>query len=147
MADFSFVTARLATGGAISDASDVLALRNAGISHVIDCRFEFDDGPLLASAGLRYLYNPAQDDGQPKSPSWFGTSLSFALPALSQPVTRVYAHCAAGVNRGPSTVLAILLAYGLSLDFAEQLIRSARPQVQLAYKADAVAAVSVLGYA
>lgn len=146
MADFSFVTERLATGAAIGSADDVQQLIAAGITHVVDCRAEFDDGQLLASSGLHYLWNPTQDDGQHKLPEWFGTSLSFALPAIPVAGAKVYAHCAAGVNRGPSTALAILMAYGLSPDLAEQLIRTARPQVGLAYKADAIAAVSALGY-
>ena len=146
MADFSFVTGRLATGAAISSPDDVQALKSAGITHIIDCRAEFDDGQLLASSGLTYLWNGTDDDGQPKPPAWFAASLAFALPSLAQPHVKVYAHCAAGVNRGPSTAYAILRATGLAADTAAQIIRAARPQVGLRYAGDADTAVTALGY-
>lgn len=146
MADFDFVMARLATGAAIGSIEDVRALAGAGITHVIDCIAGSDDTPLLASSGMAYLWNGTEDDGQHKPASWFGTSLAFALPALAQPGTRVYAHCAAGVNRGPSTAYAILRALGLPATTAFGLVKSARPQVQVAYAADADAAVLSLGY-
>jgi protein-tyrosine phosphatase len=146
MADFSFVTRRLATGAAISGPDDVQALLAAGITHCIDCRGEFDDSSLLATSGMGYLWNGTADDGQPKPPAWFAASLAFALPALVIPRAKIYAHCAAGVNRGPSTAYAILRALGLDPAGAEAMIRAARPQVGLAYKNDADAAVTALGY-
>ena len=57
------------------------------------------------------------------------------------------AHCAAGVNRGPSMAAAILMALGVNGPTVWQMIVSARPQVSLAYFDDAVAAVASLGYA
>lgn len=147
MADFNFVTGRVATGAAISDADDVQQLLAAGVTHIIDCRAEFDDGQLLAGSGAHYLFAPQQDDGQhPKPVSWFQAGIEFALPALAQPGTKVYAHCAAGCNRGPSMAAAILMAQGLSEAEAGAMIRSARPQVTLAYIEDATAAVQELGY-
>lgn len=145
MADFTFVTTRLATGAAVSTADDVAQLAAAGITTVIDCRGEFDDAPLLGPA-FAYLWNGVQDDGQPKPADWFGRSLAFALPALAQPHVKVYAHCAAGVNRGPSTAFAIMLATGWLPAQAEAQIRAVRPQVGLAYKNDAVAAIPLLGF-
>ena len=149
MADFSFITARLATGAGIGSADDVTALTAAGITAVIDCRAEFDDGQLLAAVpGMHYLWAPQADDGQhPKPVSWFGAGISFALPLLAQPGQKVYAHCAAGVNRGPSMAAAVLMALGFSEAAAGMMIRAARPQVQLAYIDDAAAAVRALGYA
>jgi hypothetical protein len=88
------VTARLATGAAINDVSDVAALMAAGVSHIIDCRAEFDDGPLLASTGLTYLWNPTDDDGGQKPSSWWLASLQFAQGAYASSwKTCVYAHC------------------------------------------------------
>jgi dual specificity phosphatase 3 len=146
MADFNFVTDRLATGGAVSTPADVQQLIDAGITHVIDCRAEFDDGPLFSKTGVAYLYNGTMDDGQHKDPIWFAKSLVFAMPALAQPKIKVYAHCAAGVNRGPSTCYAILRALGFNPVGAEAIIRAVRPQVGLAYKHDADAAIPILGY-
>ena len=148
MADFTFITTRLATGAAISSPDDVQQLIAAGVTHVVDCRAEFDDGQLLASSGLSYLWNGTQDDGvHPKPPDWFGRSLAFALPAICVTGAKVYAHCAAGVNRGPSTAYAIMRALGWAAAPAEAQIRAARPQVGLAYAADADAAIEALGYA
>jgi hypothetical protein len=147
LADFSFVTLRVATGAAINDASDVNALVSAGITHVIDCRWEFDDVHIFADHPyIVYLYNGVLDDGFSKPDSWFAKSLSFALPALAMPHVKIYAHCAAGVNRGPSTAYAILRAQGFDAITAERQIRIARPQVRLAYKSDADRAVLNLGY-
>jgi hypothetical protein len=146
MADFSFVGARLATGAAVTSADDVAALTAAGISHVIDCRAEFDDAPLLGPA-FAYLWDGTADDGQAKPPEWFGRGLTFGLGALAQPRTRVLCHCAAGVNRGPSMAYCLLRSLGIDPAAAEQMIRLARPQVGLAYIRDADAAVTALGYA
>jgi protein-tyrosine phosphatase len=147
--DFNFVTPRLATGAAISTADDVEAIVAAGITHVIDCRNEFNDGALLAAnPKLVYLYNPTADDGTTKPSDWFNRSLTFALPALAHPKNKVYAHCAAGVNRGPSTAYCIMRALGFSSDGAKDLIHSARPKTieGIRYANDADQAVVVLGY-
>lgn len=146
MADYSFITSRIATGGALNSPADVQDLVAAGITHVLDARAEFDDGPLFAQSGIQYIWNPTQDDGQHKPPEYFATTLSFALPALAQPHTKLDLHCAAGVNRGPSNAICVMLALGWLLDTAEALMRSKRPQVNIAYKLDAQAAVQALGY-
>jgi hypothetical protein len=145
--DYNFVTTRLATGGGIVTDLDVIRLVNDGVTHVIDCCIEFDDAGLLRThPALSYLWNGTADDGQPKSAEWFGKSIAFVLDALSHPKAKVYAHCAAGINRGPSTVYAVLRAFGLATTLAEALIRTARPQVGLRYKDDADKAVVTLGY-
>jgi hypothetical protein len=149
MADFNFVTSRLATGSAINGPADVQALVAAGVTHIIDCRDDFNDAPLLAGApAISYLWNGVPDDGNPAThgDAWFSKSLGFALPALSSPHNKVYCHCAAGVNRGPSTAFAIMLASGFTSSDAESIIRAARPVVGLAYKTEAIASVANLGY-
>jgi hypothetical protein len=148
MADFDFVTPRLATGAAVSSVADVDQLVAAGITVIIDCRGEFDDASLLAThPDLLYIWDGTPDDGQTKPPEWFEKGLKVALPALAQPLEKVYCHCAAGINRGPSMCAAIMMAWGLSPALTEQLIRQARPQVGLRYLPDAIAAVAALGYA
>jgi hypothetical protein len=149
MVDFNFVTTRLATGAAMTGPADVQALAAAGITHIIDCRNDFNDAPLLASdPAISYLWNGVPDDGNPAThgDTWFGKSLGFALPALSRPRTRVYCHCTAGVNRGPSTAFAIMLASGFTPLNAESIIRAARPVVGLAYRTEAIASVTGLSY-
>ena len=141
----NFVTARLATGGALNGTPDVDALAAAGITHVIDCRQEFDDGALLAQR-FHYLYDPTADDGQTKPPAWFQPGIAFALQALSQPANHLYVHCAAGVNRGPSMCYAVMRAFGWSSADALTTIKAARPVAQIRYSGDADAALATLGY-
>lgn len=148
MIDFSFVTSRLATGGGIADAADVQILTVNGVTHVIDCRAEFDDDPLFRELKINYLWNPTADDGQHKDSEWFRKSLDFALPALALPRTKVYAHCAAGINRGPSTAYVIIRAFGLMPLESKSLIIGHRPVTLggIRYANDADAALNVLGY-
>jgi protein-tyrosine phosphatase len=137
MADFDMVTARLATGAAISRPDDVLALAAVGVTHVLDCRDDFDDGPLLSQSGCVYLWNPTPDDGQPKPDLWWRQTLSFAVNAYSRLGTCVYAHCAAGINRGPSAAYAIMRAcWGLPSAASISMIKIARPQALVGYAAD-----------
>lgn len=141
----NFITPRLATGGALTGPGDIDALAAIGITHVIDCRAEFDDGALLAQQ-FHYIYDPTADDGQTKPPTWFQPGIAFALQALCQPGNRVYAHCAAGVNRGPSMCYAVMRALGWAAADAMATIKSARTVAQVRYAGDADNAVASLGY-
>jgi protein-tyrosine phosphatase len=150
VADFDFVTSRLAAGAAITGAADVQALVAAGITHIIDCRDDFNDRALLSSdPALSYLWNGVPDDGDPVThgAEWFGKSLAFALAALASPHNKVYCHCKGGVNRSPSTAFAVMLASGFRPADAENVVRTGRPVAGLGYKAEAIAAVLSLGYA
>ena len=147
--DYNWINSRIATGAAIGSPTDVDDLAGAGVTHIIDCRGELDDAPLLGGhPDMLYLWNGVADDGNPAThgDAWFSKSLAFALPALAQPHTKIYTHCAAGVNRGPSTAFAILYALGFTAGHVEALIRAARPQVGLAYKDEAIASVHNLGF-
>ena len=147
--DFDFVAPRLATGGEVISAGDLDDLVAAGVTHVIDCRDGFTSAHMLADEPqISYLWNGVPDDGDPVTHGdlWFAKSLSFALPALARPQAKVCAICASGVNRGPSTVFAIMLALGFTPAIAEELICAARPVVGLLYKLEAIASVANLGY-
>jgi dual specificity phosphatase 3 len=144
--DFSEITPRIFTGAAITSAADVDALVSAGVTHVVDARSELDDAPLLGTR-TAYLWNPTNDDGQHKPVDYWAKTLTFALPMFSQPRTKIYLHCAAGVNRGPSNALCVMLAVGWDFDAAVALMHAKRPVVNIAYRDDALAAVKALGYA
>jgi len=60
----------------------------------------------------------------------------------------LYCHCAAGINRGPSTAYAILIALGLRHHEARAMIVTHRPQtiVGMRYADDAERAITALGY-
>jgi len=145
----NFVTERLASGGALGTDDqgnlNVAALVVAGITCVIDCQQELDDSPILAKLG-HYVWCPTLDDGATKPPDFFAPGLQLALSVLALPKGRVYTHCAAGVNRGPSMAYACLRALGLPPDEAMRLVKTGRPQAQVHYAADADRAVAALGY-
>ena len=97
--DFSFVTARLATGGGIFTPDDLTKLVEAGVTVIIDCRAEADDSALIAGSPyanrLQYLWNGVNDDGvhdQAKI-DWLKRSLRFAMPLFGSCGAVVYAHC------------------------------------------------------
>jgi protein-tyrosine phosphatase len=147
MTDFAMITDRVATGGALEGPRDVSELLDAGLNVVLDAREDYNDGPLFTSRpGIHYLWNPCLDDGLHKPVLYWWRTLTFVLPLLAQPHTKVYCHCLMGVNRGPSNALCVLVAQGLKPDMARQLIIRARPQAKIRYEVDAVLACEELGY-
>lgn len=154
MVDFNMITSRLATGGALSSPDDVETLVSAGITHVIDCTdsetdANYDDTGLFAGhPAIVCLSNPTPDDGQHKDASWFAQSVWFAISALAVAYTKVYAHCSAGVNRGPSTCFAVMLGLGWDYNTAIDLIHQKRPITQsgIRYATDAANGLTELGY-
>jgi hypothetical protein len=137
MADFSMITARLATGAGVSCAADVDALKTAGITHVIDGRDDLDSAALFAGSGIIYQWNPTEDDGQPRPDSWWRLNLSFAVAAYAVPGACIYAQCYAGVNRGPSAAYCIMRAcWGLPASEAMASIKSSRPVANVRYAED-----------
>lgn len=140
-APFDFVTPRLATGGDCQCLDDVVGVVEAGITHVIDNRIEWDDTELFAThaPGVVYLHNGADDVGDLQPDWWFEDGVSFALDALAaDPEAKVLAHCHMGINRGPSMAYAILLAMGEDPIEAFDLVRAARPIAHMAYAQDAL---------
>lgn len=126
--DYNFVNERIAVGAAISSKADLDELVAAGITHILDMRAEFDDTTLNDPA-VTILWLPQQDDGTMRPPGHYRHGVEFAYMALSQAAHKVYCHCAAGVNRGPTMCYALLRAFGINQQAAIQLIRTARPQV------------------
>jgi protein-tyrosine phosphatase len=75
---------------------------------------------------VKVLFNPTDDDFQPKPPQLFQAGVDFALEALEQPDNKVYIHCAAGVHRAPMMTLAILRVLGWPLQKAKDTILERR---------------------
>lgn len=145
MANFDFVTDRVATGGDLpaGRAAAARALREivaAGITHIVDCRIEWSDEEFVAAFApeIVYLHNPADDRGQRMPGWWFDRGVGFALEALAHPGTKVLAHCHMGINRGPSLAYAILLAQGTDPVDAIAAVRAARPVAHADYAEDAL---------
>lgn len=128
---------RVAVGSGVWTVDDVRLVRDAGITHVLDCRSTAEYARLYRGTAIAYCCAPTDDDGKRKPPAWFGQGVAFALDALSRPDAKLLVHCAAGINRGPSMAYAVLRAMGLGPTEAEGAIRSARPLVSMGYRADA----------
>jgi len=128
----TWVTGRIAVGGGIWTERNMAEVARAGVSHILDMQIEFDDTPLAASHGITVLWNPVDDDFQPKGPEVFQRGVDFALEALDQDGTKLFVHCAAGVHRAPMMTLAILCSLGWKVGEAMQLIEARRPVVDFA---------------
>jgi protein-tyrosine phosphatase len=130
--DLTWLTDRLAVGGGIWTAENMAAVARAGVTHILDMQVEFDDTALAQHHGITVLWNPTDDDFQPKSPEVFKRGVEFAEQALDEGGTKLFVHCAAGVHRAPMMSLAILCSQGWELEDAMRLIAARRPVVDLA---------------
>lgn len=125
--DMTWLTERIAFGGAIWRMDNMAELARIGVTHVINMQAEFDDTPLAAACGIDLLWNATDDDFLPKPPELFSRGVEFATGALREEGSKLYIHCAAGVHRAPMMALALLCAQGTELFDAVQLIENSRP--------------------
>jgi protein-tyrosine phosphatase len=130
--DMTWVTNRIAVGGGIWTDEKMIEVVRAGVTHVIDMQIEFDDTALADPYGVKVLWNPTDDDFQPKPAELFRRGVDFALEALDDAESRVFIHCAAGVHRAPMMALALLRALGFSREDAIDMIQSRRNVVDFA---------------
>jgi protein-tyrosine phosphatase len=124
--DISWITDQIALGGGIWNEANMMEVARLGITHILNMQVEFDDRTLAEAYGVEVLWNPLDDDFQPKPPEVFQRGVSFATDALKDPATRLYIHCAAGVHRAPMMTLAILCSQGWSLSDAKRHIQEKR---------------------
>ena len=130
--DITWITDRIAVGGGIWNAENMVAVSRAGITHIIDMQIEFDDTPLAGAHGIAVCWNPVDDDFEPKPAEVFARGVEFALGALEEDEAKVFVHCAAGVHRAPMMTLALLAVMGWSLEDAMELIEGKRPVADFA---------------
>jgi len=130
--DLTWVTEQIAVGGGIWNEKNMINVVGSGITHIIDMQIEFDDTRLAEPYGVRVLWNPTDDDFQPKPPELFQRGVDFALEALEDPEAKLFIHCAAGVHRAPMMALAVLRAQGWSLLDAVKEIEDKRDVVDFA---------------
>ena len=130
--DMTWVTGRIAVGGGIWTAENMAAVARAEVTHVIDMQIEFDDTKLAEPHGIEVLWNPIDDDFQPKPPEVFQRGVDFATEALDREKSKLFIHCAAGVHRAPMMALAVLCSLGWTPDAARILIEKRRPVVDFA---------------
>ena len=124
--DITWLTDRIAVGGGIWNAENMAKVAEAGITHIIDMQIEFDDTPLAAACGIEVLWNPTDDDFEPKPAELFECGVKFGQAAL-EAEGKLFIHCAAGVHRAPMMASALLSVMGWELRDAMQLIEARRP--------------------
>jgi len=130
--DITWLTDRIAVGGGIWNADNMAKVAREGITHIIDMQIEFDDTALGLAHGIEVLWNPTDDDFEPKPAELFRRGVDFAQAALDGTDAKLFIHCAAGVHRAPMMALAILGSMGWDLEDAKQLIEGRRPVTDFA---------------
>ena len=135
--DITWITEQIGVGGGIWNADNMLKVEAEGITHIIDMQIEFDDRDLVPphdpdGPDIQVLWNPTDDDFQPKSAELLRNGVEFAEKALKDPGAKVFIHCAAGVHRAPMMALAVLGSMGWSLEDAMELIEGRRPVADFA---------------
>jgi len=130
--DMTWVTGRIAVGGGIWNAENMAEVARAGVTHIIDMQQEFDDTPLAEPHGIEVLWNPTDDDFQPKPAALFQRGVDFAKRILDEPGTKLFVHCAAGIHRAPTMTLAILSSLSWTMQDAMLLIERKREMADFA---------------
>ena len=130
--DMTWVTDRIAVGGGIWNADNMAEVARLGVTHIVDMQAEFDDTALAEPLGVKVLWNPVDDDFQPKPPEIFQRGVDFVQEAFEQEQSKIFIHCAAGVHRAPMMTLAVLCSLGWKLGTAIQLITFKRPVADFA---------------
>ena len=125
--DITWLTDRIGVGGGIWNSENMAKVAQEGITHIIDMQIEFDDTPLARRHGIEVLWNPTDDDFEPKPPDLFRRGVHFAEAALEGMDTKLFIHCAAGVHRAPMMALAVLCSVlGMELNDGMDLIERKR---------------------
>jgi protein-tyrosine phosphatase len=130
--DITWLTDQIAVGGGIWTADNMAKVAQAGITHIIDMQIEFDDTPLGAAHGIEVLWNPTDDDFEPKPAALLLRGVNFAQAALAGTGGKLFIHCAAGVHRAPMMALAVLGSMGWNLEDAMKWIEGRRPVADFA---------------
>lgn len=130
--NLTWVTDEIAVGGGIWHELNMIEVVALGVTHIIDMQIEFDDTRLAEPYGVKVLWNPTEDDFQPKPAELLQRGVDFAMKALEDPGAKVFIHCAAGVHRAPMMALAVLCAQGWSLTDAVREIEEKRAVVDFA---------------
>lgn len=115
----------------------VAEYRAIGITHIIDCREEWDDEMLLAELApeITYWNVGTHDDGGEQPDAWFDAGVAAYHHAMRVENAKILVHCHMGVNRGPSMGLRLMLEHdptALPEDCVLE-IRRARPVARILY--------------
>jgi hypothetical protein len=103
-------------------------LQRRGINGVINMRVEYDD----AARGLtleHYCHLPTMDDDAPTLEHLY-EGVAFIRRVIADK-GKIYIHCAGGIGRAPTMVVAYFVCHGFSVDDAIRLIKQGRPFVNI----------------
>jgi protein tyrosine phosphatase (PTP) superfamily phosphohydrolase (DUF442 family) len=147
MADFDWITSRIAVGGSIDSLYDVRKIAAAGVTHILNTRTNQDEVPMVFKVGLQYAANPTKDrDEKTKPAGWFKSSFDIIFGCLADPGAKILVHCQGGQNRSASTVYFFLRAIGLDKKTSTNMITDARPDATMDWNNDAEIALTRLGF-
>ncbi len=153
------VSGDLDTTDAHRCVNQIIAWENAGITDILDVRYERNDEPVIkqVNSPMNYWHVPTDDAGNGQSHEWFVDGIAAMTgvfntahswlgvrasdgwsPGEASPTRRVMVHCHMGVNRGPSMAYRLLLAAGWGVIEGLDAIREARPIANIEYAHDAL---------
>lgn len=121
--NFDFIIPEIAVGQKIDSHEFAQALREAGITHVLNL-FAGDQETFWDGATF---YLPQEDDGTPRSVQQIHQAIAHFDCVLRRRGT-LYIHCQWGLGRAPAMCYAIMRAMGISREDAAPLINRRRPR-------------------
>ena len=128
---FDYITPQIAVGTEF-DREEIPLLKTHGFDSVLDLRTETaGDTPTLSEYAIDYHRIPAPDMmGFPVGQYKEGTKW---LKNKVDSGSKVYVHCAKGLGRSPSMVIAYLIKQGYSLKDAYNFVLKHRPSILITY--------------
>jgi hypothetical protein len=121
-----WITRAIAQGG-YPDEEDCKALRAGGVTHLFNVDLPYLDPAALLRMGFAATIWKSVTDGQRLPDKVALDCLDTLNSILSTPGTKVYIHCHAGMNRSPTILWLYLIACGMGLEAAGELIAAASP--------------------
>lgn len=104
--------------------------RDEGVTHIIDCREEWNDKQIVDEHGhgIEYIWLGTHDRGGSQHGSWYEAGWKHYQRIMEDnPQAKVMVHCHMGVNRAPSMVFYLMIREGYEPTEALSLIRTNRP--------------------
>ncbi len=104
--------------------------RREGITHIIDCRQEWNDEQIVGEhgEGIKYFWHGTHDSGGSQQASWYKRGWDFYEQVTeNDPNAKVLVHCHMGINRAPSMAFYLMIREGYMPAEALKLIRTNRP--------------------
>lgn len=104
--------------------------RDEGVTHIIDCREEWNDKQIVDEHGhgIEYIWMGTHDRGGSQHGSWYEEGWKHYQRIMDDnPQAKVMVHCHMGINRAPSLVFYLMIREGYEPSEALNLIRTNRP--------------------